>query len=174
MATPTKMERIIAVRNGPLILPTLNAMPIGEYQKYMPKFTRSKGVIAEEYLESFYSYADNLDITEHDVWMTVFVKSLDGEARKLFRELTPTSIENIEALDDAFLKHWGDKKDLLYYHTAFGNLKRENGELLCNFNKRFNYMYNKLPTKVKPTTTSAKLTYASAFVSNFCLLLRER
>ena len=54
--------------------------------------------------------------------------SKDGEARKWFRELAPRSIVDIEALDDVFLKHWGDKKDLLYYHTEFGNLKRENGE----------------------------------------------
>ncbi len=171
---PTKMERIIAARYGPLVLPTpLNAMPTGEYQKYMPKFTGTEGVTTEEHLESFYSYADNLDISEDDVWMRVFVQSLDGEARKWFRELTPRSIEDIEALDDAFLKHWGDKKDLLYYHTEFGNLKRENGELLSDFNKRFNHMYNKIPAEVKPTTTSAKLTYASAFDSDFCLLLRR-
>ena len=100
---PTKMERIIVARYGPLI--PLNAMPIGQYQKYMPKFTRNEGVTTEEHLESLYSYADNLDITEDDVWMRVFVQSLDGEARKWFRELTPRSIANIEALDDAFLKH---------------------------------------------------------------------
>jgi len=35
-------------------------------------------------------------------------------------------------------------------------------------------MYNKIPAKVKPTTTSGKLTYASAFDFDFCLLLRER
>ena len=122
---PTKMERIIAARYGPLVLPIpLNDMPAGEYQKYMPKFIGTEGVTSEEQLESFYSYADNLDISEDDVWMRVFVQSLDGEARKWFRELTPRSIADIEALDDVFLKHWGDKKDLLYYHIEFGNLKR--------------------------------------------------
>ena len=85
----------------------LNAMPTGEYQKYRPKFTGTKGVTAEEHLETFYSYADNLDISEDDVWMRVFFQSLDGEARKWFRELTPRSTVDIEALDDAFLKHWG-------------------------------------------------------------------
>lgn len=65
---PTKMERIIAVRYRPLILPTpLNAMPTGEYQKYMPKFIGTEGFIAEEHIESFYNYADNLDISEDDV-----------------------------------------------------------------------------------------------------------
>jgi len=35
-------------------------------------------------------------------------------------------------------------------------------------------MYSKIPVEVKPTHTSAKLTYANAFNSYFCLLLRER
>jgi len=35
-------------------------------------------------------------------------------------------------------------------------------------------MYSKITTEVKPATTSAKLTYASAFDSDFYLLLRER
>jgi len=172
---PTKMETIIADRYGPLVLPTpMNFMHTREYQKYRPKFTGTKGVSDDEHHESLYSYVDNLDISEDDVWMRVFVQSLDGEARKWFRELTPRSIEDIEALDYAFLKHWGDKKDLLYYHNEFGNLKRENGEFLSNLNKRFNHMYNKIPAEVKPTTTFAKITYASPFDSNFCRLLRER
>jgi len=172
---PTKIERIVTARYGPLVFPVpLNPMPVGEYQKYMPKFTSTEVVIVEEHLEAFYSYSDNSDISENDVWMRVFVQTLDGEARNWFRELAPRSISDIEALDDAFLKHWGDKKDLLYYHTEFGNLKRENGESLPKFNKRFNRMYSKIPTEVKPTPTSAKLTYANAFDSDFCLLLRER
>lgn len=35
-------------------------------------------------------------------------------------------------------------------------------------------MYSKIPAKIKPTTTSNKLTYASAFDFDLCLLLRER
>jgi hypothetical protein len=60
----TKMERIIAARYAPLVLPNpLNAMPTGDYQKYMPKFSGTEEVTAEEHLELFYSYADNLNIT---------------------------------------------------------------------------------------------------------------
>lgn len=71
---PTKMERIIAARYGSLVFHVpLNAMPIGEYHKYMPKFTGAEGVTTAEHLESFYSYADNLDISEDDVWMRLFV-----------------------------------------------------------------------------------------------------
>ena len=152
----------------------MNVVPTREYQKYMPKFTGIEGVTAEEHLESFYSYADNLDISEDDVWVRVFVQSLDGEASKWFKELTPRSIVDIEALHDAFLKHWGDKKDLLYYHTEFGNLKRENGELFSDFDKTLNHMYIKILVDVKPTTTSDILTYSSTFDFDFYLLLRER
>jgi len=171
----TKIERIVAARYGPLVLPVpLNAMPVGDYQEFMPKFTRTKGVSAEEHLESFYSYIDNLDINEEDVWMRVFVQSLDGEARKWFRSLPPRSIADIKALDDVFLKHWGNNKDLLFYYTEFVNLQREDGELLSDFNIRFNHMYSRMPAKIRPTPASAMLTYAHAFDSQFCLLLRER
>ena len=156
-------------------MPTpLNAMPTGDYQEFMPKFNGIEGVTAEEHLEAFYSYGDNLDINEEDVWMRVFVQSLDGEVRKWFRELPPRSIADIEALDDVFLKHWGNNKDLLFYHDEFGNLQREDGELLSEFNSRFNHMYNRMPAEVRPTPTSAMLTYANTFNSQFCLLLRER
>jgi hypothetical protein len=62
----------------------------------------------------------------------------------------------------------------MYYITEFGSLKRKEGEYVSNFSKRFNKMYNKIPVEIKPTEASAKITYASAFDPDFCLLLRER
>ena len=35
-------------------------------------------------------------------------------------------------------------------------------------------MYSKIPTEIKPTDTSNRITYANAFDSDFYLLLRER
>jgi hypothetical protein len=170
-----RMDAIVAARYAPLVLPQpMNPLPAGDYLKYMPKFTGEEDITVEEHLSTFYSYADNLNIENEDVWLRVFVQSLDGEARKWFRGLTPGSIDGIEALDDAFLRHWGDKKDFLYYITEFGSLKREEGESVSDFSKRFNKMYNKIPTEIKPTETSAKITYASAFDPEFFLLLRER
>jgi hypothetical protein len=170
-----RMDAIVAARYAPLILPQpMNALPAGDYLKYMPKFTGEEDITVEEHLVAFYSYADNLNIENEDVWMRVFVQSLDGEARKWFRGLTPGSIAGIEALDDVFLRQWGDKKDFMYYITEFGSLKRKEGESVSDFSKRFNKMYNKIPAEIKPTEASAKITYASAFDPDFCLLLRER
>jgi len=106
--------------------------------------------------------------------MRVFDQSLDGEARKWFRELPPRFIVDIKALDDVFLKHWGNNKNLLFYYTEFWNLQREDGELLFDFNIRFNHMYSRMPDEVNPTPASAMLTYDNAFDSQFFLLLRER
>ena len=73
-----------------------------------------------------------------------------------------------------FLKHWGEIRDRLYYITEFINLRRENGESVSNFTKRFNKMFSKIPIEIKTTDTSTKITYANAFDSEFFLLLSER
>jgi hypothetical protein len=54
----TKMQQILAARYAPLIFPNpVSAMPIGDYQKYMPKFIGEGDVSTEEHIEAFYSYA---------------------------------------------------------------------------------------------------------------------
>ena len=80
MAAPlTKMERILVARYATLNLPNhLSAMPTGDYLKYMPKFTGEGDFIAEEHLESFYNYAENINIEQEDVWTMVFVQIVDG------------------------------------------------------------------------------------------------
>jgi uncharacterized small protein (DUF1192 family) len=106
--------------------------------------------------------------------MRVFVQSLDGEVRKWFRGLAPGSIAGIEALDNVFLRQWGDRKHYIYYMTKFGSLKKMEGESVSDFSKRFNKMYNKIPAEVKPSEASAQISYAGAFDPDLCLLLRER
>jgi hypothetical protein len=77
------MDAIVVARYAPLVLPqSMNALPTRDYLKYMPKFTGEEDITIEEHLVSFYSYADNLNIENEDVWMRVFVQSLDGEVRK--------------------------------------------------------------------------------------------
>jgi hypothetical protein len=169
------MDSIVVAKYESLVFPQpMNALPFGYYIKYMPKFTGEEEINAKEYLATFYSYDRNINIENEDVWMSFFVQILDGESRKWFRGLTPGSIARIEALDDAFLIHWGDKKDFLYYITEFGSLKRKEGVFVLDFLKRFNKMYKKIPIEINHTETSSKITYASYFDPEFCLLLRER
>ena len=46
------------------------------------------------------------------------MQSLDGQARKWFKELPVESVAGIEALDDIFLKHWGEMRDHLYSQNS--------------------------------------------------------
>jgi hypothetical protein len=172
---PTRMEMIMATRYAPLALPqSLNALPQGDCLKYLPKFIEEgDGGTVEEHLATFYNYADNQNVKHEDVWTSFFVHSLDGEERKWFRGLPRRSIVGIEALDEALLKQWGDWKDYLYYIIEFGCLKRKEGESLVDFTKRFNKVYQKMPTKVKPQKTTTMITYANAFDAKFSLWLRE-
>jgi hypothetical protein len=62
----------------------------------------------------------------------------------------------------------------MYYITEFGSLKIKEGESVSDFSKRFSKMYNKIPVELKPIDASSKITYASAFDPDFCLMLRER
>jgi hypothetical protein len=170
-----RMDEIVAARYAPLVLPqVMYAFPPNDYMRYLPRFNGDGSVTAEENLSSFYSFADNFNVEHADVWMRLFVQSLNGEARKWFRSLPPNSIADIVALDDAFLKHWADKKEFLYYITEFGALRRKQGESIPDFTKRFNQMYGKIPEEIKPSETSAKITFANAFDVEFSLLLRER
>jgi hypothetical protein len=101
-----RMDAIVAARYALLVLPQpMNSLPVGDYLKYMPKFIGEEDIIAKEHLSSFYSYADNLNIGNEDVWMRVFVQSLDGDARKWLRRLNHRSIPGIEAMDDSFLRY---------------------------------------------------------------------
>jgi hypothetical protein len=171
----TRIGVIIAARYAPLMLPQpLNSLPVDGYLKQLPKFTGKGDIAAEEHLEAFYSFTNSHIIMHADVWMRIFIHSLEGEARKWFRALPLGSIDGIEALDSAFLRQWGDKKDFMYYMTEFGSLKRKEGQSVSNFSKIFNKMYNKIPTDINPSEASAKITYASAFDLDFYLLLRER
>lgn len=169
------MNAIIAARYAPLVLPqVLHDLPTNDYLKYLPKFNGEGEVTAEEHLSTFYAFADNLGIEHEDVWMRLFAQSLDGEVRKWFRALTVNSIGNILDLDVIFLRKWGEKKDNLCYITEFNNLKRKPDESFSDFTQRFNRMYQKIPTEIKPAHRLAKVTYANSFDAKFCLLLRER
>ena len=72
------------------------------------------------------------------------------------------------------MRQWGDTKDHAYYITDFGALRRKKDETIAYFSKIFNKMYSIILAEIKPSETSAKLTYANAFDHEFSLILRER
>jgi hypothetical protein len=124
-----RMDAIIAARYAPLVFPVgLHALPTTYYMKYLWRYNGEGDVTVEEHLVAFYSFTDNFNIDYEDVWMRLFVQSLNGEVRKWFQDLPPASIIDIDALDEAFINKLGYRRDYMYYITEFGALKRNNGE----------------------------------------------
>ena len=75
-ANLTQMEQILANRYAPLVLVLpLSQIPVGDYQKYMPKFFGPGNYTAEEHLEAFYAYAENINIEAQDVWMRILSRA---------------------------------------------------------------------------------------------------
>ena len=170
-----RMDSIIVSRYAPLVFPVgLHTLPTTYYMKYFPRYNVEGDVTAEEHLVSFYNFAVNFNSDYADVWMSLFVQRLDGEVRKWFWGLPPASIADIDALYEAIIKQWGDIRDYLHYIIEFGALKRKNGESILEFTKRFNKMYGRIPDEIKPTESSANITYANSFYAKLSLLLRER
>jgi hypothetical protein len=141
-----RMDKIVAAKYAPLVLPqVMYVFPPNDYMRYLPRFNGDGSITVEENLSLFYSFADNFNVEHFDMWMRLFLQSLNGEARKWFKSLPANSITDIVALDQAFLKHWANKKDFQYYNTEFGSLRRKQGKSIPDFTKRFNQMYGKIP-----------------------------
>ena len=82
------MDQMVASRYAPLVLPQpLNALPGGDYQKYIPRFNGHGDTTAAEHWDAFLIYSDNQNIEAKYVWMRMFVQTLDEEVRKWFLEL---------------------------------------------------------------------------------------
>ncbi len=117
---------------------------------------------------------DDLNIQHEDVYMRLFVQSLEGEPRKSFRILAVAFIKSWEMLENWFNIAWGEKKDYQYYLSEFAALRKIDTENVENFSKRFNKFYNKLPVNIKPLEQAAMVYYSGSFLNEFSIMLRER
>jgi hypothetical protein len=164
----------VAARYAPLVLPAvLHDLP-ENYMKSLPKFTGEGDLTAQEHINFFDQFADILGIEHEDVYSRLLVQTFEGQVRTWFRSLPAGSLGSYQALENAFIRQWGERKDHLYYLTEFGALKKKGSESVLEFIQRFNKLYNKIPAEVKPSQPAAKVTFAGAFDPDFALLLRER
>jgi hypothetical protein len=150
----------VATRYAPLVLPVpLHNLP-ENYMKNLPKFTGEGDLTTTEHINFFYPFADILGLKHKDVYSRLLIHTFEGQVQAWFRSLPAGSILSYDALEDAFLRQWGERKDHLYYLTDFGSLKKIKSETVMEFIQRFNKLYNKIPVEVKPSQPTAKVTFA--------------
>jgi hypothetical protein len=171
---PPRVFTKVAARYAPLVLPVpLHDLP-ENYMKNLPRFTGEGDLTATEHINFFDQFADILGLEHEDVYSRLLVQTFEGQVRAWFQSLPAGLILSYDALEDAFLRQWGERKDHLYYLTEFGYLKKKNSETAMEFIQRFNKLYNKIPVEVKPSQPAVKVTFLGAFEPDFALLLRER
>ena len=159
---------------GPLALPPyLHDIP-DNYLKLLPRYDSEKKIKADEHLDAFLNYMDDLNIVHRDVFMRLFVQSLEGEPRKSFKSLAPNSIASWDDLENWFHIAWGEKKDYQYYLSEFTALRKLETENVESFSKKFNKAYNRLPFNIKQLEDAAMVYYSAAFPNEFGIMLRER
>jgi len=79
-------------RYTPIQLPQqLNPMP-REYLKKFPQFSEEDEQRTEKHIAVFCNFVENINVEHLDVFLRLFVQSLDGEARKWFKGITNKSI----------------------------------------------------------------------------------
>ena len=128
----------VAARYAPLALPAvLHDLP-ENYMKSLPKFTGEGDLTVQEHINFFDQFDDILGIEHEDVYSRLLVQTFEGQVRTWFRSLPAGSLGSYQALENAFIRQWGERKDHLYYLTEFGALKKKGSESVLEFIQRFN------------------------------------
>jgi len=115
-----------------------------------------------------------MNIEEENVYMRLFVQSVEGNFRVWYRQLAANSIRNWNELISIFKNQWGVKKDAIYFLAEFEELNRNPREPVAKFIERFNKLYHKIPVDCKPPVADAKVRFSKAFDDDFAVMLRER
>jgi hypothetical protein len=125
---PPRVFAKVAARYAPLVLPIpLHDLP-ENYIKNLPKFTGEGDLTTAEHINFFDQFVDILGLEHEDVYSRLFVQTFEGQVRTWFRSLPAGSILSYDALEDSFLRQWGERKDHLYYLIEFGSLKKKTSE----------------------------------------------
>jgi len=70
--------------------------------KYLPRYNGETGPSTKDHLQAFLDFADNINIEQENVYMRLFVQSLEGNVRIWFGQLPANSIRNWEELTNIF------------------------------------------------------------------------
>jgi hypothetical protein len=158
----------------PLKLPALlHPYPDNCYE-YIPWFSGENQALDERHLESFLDFIDRFQIVHEDVIMRYFAKTLIRDTAVWFKSLRTDSIGSWIEFSNVFIKYWGDHKSPDLYLADFYALKREHGESLPVFNRRFCSIFHDMPLEIHPLETTAMIYYVMGLHSELDLLLLER
>ena len=87
------------------------------------------------------------EIDHEDVYMKLFIQTLEGDAREWFSFLLVSSISSWSELHAAFMEQFGERATLSDSFDKFLRIHIEEDELVPKFNIRFVRTLNDIPEK---------------------------
>jgi hypothetical protein len=101
------MKAILAKRFAPLNFSSIDDYPhpvplIDEWKDLLPRFYEGKDDNPVEHVHEFHALMQQLDIHHEDILMKMFMYSLDGDARKWYFSLPPSSISSLKDFHGVF------------------------------------------------------------------------
>jgi hypothetical protein len=104
------MKAFLAKRFSPLNFSAIDDYPhpvplIDECQDLLPRFYEGEDESPVEHVQEFHALMQKLDIHHEDILMKMFIYSLDGDARKWYFSLPPSSISSLKDFHRVFNEH---------------------------------------------------------------------
>jgi hypothetical protein len=128
------------------------------YEKWLPRFTGSDGVRADNHMDNFWAFFQLHPISDdvEDLAMKLFSATLHGNARKWYDDLPDASITSMDQLEETFLKKWGIKlRDIQMLIKRLEYMKQTKNESIWEFHIGLKICYGKfLEAIILKTNTS--------------------
>jgi hypothetical protein len=118
-----------------------------KYEKWLPKFTGTDAISAEEHMSSFWAYFELHPISDdaEDLVMKLFSATLYDASRHWYLSLPDGSIKTMDRLEEVFLKRWSIKEDPNMLLTRLNTLWKHENESIREFHTRFETLLQQIP-----------------------------
>ena len=136
-----------------------NALP-PQPSKWLPKYNGDGVVTPSEHINNFYNALTINQAGEHeDVCMKLLASTFEGKVAAWFNNLPDNSITGYDMLETKFKSHWEHKVDDRFLLNQLYEIKRKEGELIQDFNHRFDSLIGKIDQDLKPPEKAITMHY---------------
>jgi hypothetical protein len=146
-----------------------------KYEKWLPKFTGTDAIIAEEHMRNFWVFSQLHPISDDVEYlvMKLFSATLYDDTTHWYLRIPDDSIKTMDRLEEVFLKRWSIKEDPNMLLTRLNTLWKHENESIWEFHTRFETFLQNLPASHHPKDDYLVHIYTKSFNGQLGYLLRD-
>jgi hypothetical protein len=159
--------------SSPLNLaPTTRFLPM--FKEHIPNFLGNNIVSTNEHLVAYSNAFHNIGANDNDIYMRLFVNSLEGKVAADFFDIPPNILSTWEELVSWFKSTYGQSKSLVEQLSEYNNISYKDGETIKSFNLHFTKLYNQIPELILPQNQAAFMHYYNVLPSTYHRRIEEK